>query len=415
MEFFMYKSNGNLKVSFYLKRKISRKGFSPVMGRITIGKDDMVQFSCKLEADANLWDARAGRVNGKSHHAREVNREIDKINVAVHAKYREILSIRGNTTAGEVKNSFQGISTSQETLLQVFREHNEVYEKQAGVNCAIRTWKNYEYTRSRLEQFIQYKYHVSDYHFTQLTFSFIENYYYFLRIVCKLKPLTALKNITSLRKMVNIAIRKKIIGKDPFSGFSPERPKPSQRYVPDDELQKLMNTPLNNSSLEVTRDMFIFSCFTGLAYIDLFHLTNEQIVKDNDGALWIDINRQKTGSVSKIPLLKIPLQLIEKYRVTSNGNDRVFPMKCCSVINRQLKQIAELCDIQRNLTFHMARHTFATETCLSQDVSIETVSRMMGHKKLSTTQIYAKVTHNKINENMTILSEKIKDRYVLAS
>jgi len=166
--------------------------------------------------------------------------------------------------------------------------------------------------------------------------------------------------------------------------------------------------------LDITRDMFVFSCFTGLAYIDLYHLTNDKIVKADDGTLWLNILRQKTDNVSKIPLLEVPLKLIEKYRGTGAG-DRVFPVKSCGLLDGQLKKIAELCGIKRRLTFHMSRHTFATETCLSQGVPIESVSRMMGHKKLSTTQIYAKVTHNKVNEDMTILSDKIRDKYILAS
>ena len=156
-------SNENCKVSFYLKKKTLRDGLCPVMGRIRIGTD-MVQFSCKIDADPELWDVRAGRVNGKSHHARKVNSEIDKINVAVNAKYREIIEMKGQVTANELKNACQGNSHSQETLLSVFREHNEEYKKRKGINCAVITWKNYENARSHLERFINQKYHVSDVH-----------------------------------------------------------------------------------------------------------------------------------------------------------------------------------------------------------------------------------------------------------
>jgi len=409
----MKSSNENLKVSFYLKKNNTRNGLCPVMGSITIGKD-VTRFSCKLDANPTLWDTCAGRMNGKSAHARTVNREIDKINVAINARYKEIVSTRGEVTVEEVKHTFQGISASQETLLQVFREHNDVYRNQAGVNYSVRTWKNHDNSRNNLVKFIKYKYHVFDFHFRQLNRKFIDDYAFYLRIDRKLSPCTTLKSIDSLRKVVKIAIRRKIISADPFFGFSPEYPKPCQRYVPENELKKIMKTSLNNASLEVTRDMFVFSCFTGLAYIDLYNLTNSHIIKDEGGLLWLNINRQKTGSVSKIPLLDVPLQLIEKYRKTNRGNDKVFPMKRNDLMNEQLKKVAILCGVERRLTFHMARHTFATETCLSQGVPIETVSRMMGHTKLSTTQIYAKVTHNKINEDMALLSEKISDKYVFA-
>ena len=157
----MQTSQKNLKFLFYLKKNISRNGLSPVMGRITIGKE-MVQFSCKLEADPNLWDTRAGRINGKSKHAGLINREVDKINVAVNAAYKEIITTRGQATANDVKNAFQGIASSQETLLKIFHEHNAEYEKRTGVNVYKSAFINYKTSYFHLEQFIQHKYHVSD-------------------------------------------------------------------------------------------------------------------------------------------------------------------------------------------------------------------------------------------------------------
>ena len=409
----MKTSNVNFKVSFYLKKKVSRNGLCPVMGRIAIGKD-MAQFSCKLEANPDLWDTQAGRVNGKSHHARTVNREIDKINVSLNSKYMEIVSIKGQATASEVKNACQGIASSQETLLKLFREHNETFEKRIGVNRAKNTYLNYQIGYISLEQFIKKKYHVSDISIRQLDYSFIENYDYYLRIDCRLKPGTVSNRMTYLQKMIKISISKGIITHNPFWGYQAIRPRPIQKYVPIEELKKLMNTPLKNSTLNFTRDIFVFSCLTGLSYIDLYNLSNHQIINGNDGSLWLNISRHKTGNESKIPLLEDALQLIKKYKGTGSGN-KVFPMKSSSQINRQLKTIATLCGIEKRLTFHMSRHTFATETCLSQGVPIETVSRMMGHKNVSTTQIYAKVTNNKIDEDMQALSEKIKNKYILAS
>ena len=407
----MNKSNEKLKVSFYLKKNNIRKGLCPVMGRITVGKD-MVQFSCKLEADPSLWNVRAGRLDGKSHHAREVNGEIDKINVAVNARYMEIVSVRGQTTASEVKNAFQGISSSQETLLKIFREHNVNYEKRIGVNISKGTYCIYNNSFKHLETFINRKYHVGDVSFRQLDYSFIQNYDLYLRIDCRMMPNTMLHKIMCLRKMVRIAIGRGIISHDPFVGYSPERPKACQKFVPMDDLEKMMKATLKSPALNMTRDMFLFSCFTGLAYVDLHNLTNQNIVKTDDGSLWLNINRQKTGAVSKIPLLEIPLQLIEKYRNT-DSDERVFPAKSNRMMNIQIKAIAKHCGIDGQLTFHMARHTFATETCLSQGVPIESVSKMMGHNKLSTTQIYAKVTHNKVNEDMNALSEIINGKYIL--
>ena len=405
--------NENLKVYFYLKKNVSRNGLCPVMGRIYIG-NDIAQFSCKLDVDPALWDTRAGRMNGKSNQARRVNQQIDKINVAVNAKYREIISLRGKAAASEVKNIYQGIISSQETLLSVFRTHNEQYEKRRGINIAKSTCRNHAGSLTHLERFINSHYHVSDVSFRQLDYSFIENYYFYLRINCKMSSNTIIPKIASLKKMVNIAIREGIVNRDPFAGFSVERPKAIQRFIPANELEMLIKTPFKSSALSLTRDMFVFSCFTGLSYIDLYNLTGNHIVKTVDGSLWIEISRQKTDSSSRIPLLDIPVKLIEKYR-GSGSKDKVFPVRSNYQINRELKKIAKLCGIERRLTFHMARHTFATETCLSSGVPLESVSRMMGHKRLNTTQIYAKITYNKVDEDMDILSEKINDKYVFAS
>jgi integrase len=215
--------------------------------------------------------------------------------------------------------------------------------------------------------------------------------------------------------MIKIAIRKRIINHNPFAGYSVEsRPKASQKYIPANDLKKLKTTPLNNAALDVTRDMFLFSCYTGLSHIDLYNLTYRQIEKDDDGYMWLKISRQKTENEANVFLLDEALRLIEKYRETASG-DRVFPMKSWGVMNRQLKKIAKLCGIERRLTSHMARHTFATETCLSQGISIESVSSMMGHKFLETTEIYAKTTPDKMGDDMKALSKTLKGMYMLVS
>jgi site-specific recombinase XerD len=406
----MKASNANLKVSFYLKKNVSRGGMNPVMGRITVGKE-RVQFSCRLEVNPSLWDVRAGRMSGKSHQAQKVNRQIDKINVAINARYREILSSKGQATANEVKNAYSGNASAQETILKLFREHNEDLKKRIGVNRAKGTFWNYRKGYQLLEKFIQQKYHVSDLSFRQLDISFIENYDYFLRIDCRFQPGTVVHKMNGLKKIVRIAIDRGHINQDPFWGYSAERPQKCPKFVPMEELEKLMNMPMITPAVNFTRDMFVFSCFTGLAFIDLFHLTNRQIVKDDDDTVWLNVTRQKTGSISRIPLLDVPLQLIEKYRGTGSG-DRVFPMKTATIMNLQLKKIAKHCGIERRLTFHMSRHTFATETCISQGVPIETVSKMMGHRDLSTTQIYADVIPSKVEEDMNALSDIIDEKYV---
>jgi integrase len=409
----MKKSHVNLKVSFYLKKNVTRDGLCPVMGRITLGKE-MVQFSCKRDASPKLWDARAGRVNGKSDHAREVNREIDKIYVAIHARYSEIVALKGMVTATEVKEAYQGIASSQVGVLELFGEHNSAFEKMVGVNRAIRTWWKYRNAYGHLEKFISTKYRVRDIPVRQLDLSFIEDYDYFLRIDCRQMPNTVLCNVTPLRRIINIAIKKSIINRDPFSGYSPERPELQHRYLPWEDLSKMMKTSFSSPKLDFIRDMFVFSCFTGLSFSDLYQLTPEQLVKTDDGTIWLMVNRQKTDTPSNVPLLDIPLKIIEKYMGLAKDN-RVFPMVSCALTNSYLKEIARECGIRRRLTFHMARHTFATEICTSHGVSFGTIRRMMGHFKPATTLIYATATHNKVKKDGKRLAKRLKNKYSLVS
>ncbi len=344
----------NLRVSFYLKKNVTRNGLCPVMGRITIGKD-MVQFYCKLDADPKLWDVRAGRVNGKSNHARDVNREIDKANVSINSRYRELISLKGTATPVEVKEAFQGIASSQVGLLELFREHVEEYKIRIGVNRSASTWCNYNNSFNHLEGFITQKYHLRDIPVRQLDHAFIENYDFYLRIDCRMMPRTVLYRMVHLRKVTNIAIKKSIINRDPFAGYTPERPKTQQKYLHQEELRKIMAATFDRSCLNFARDMFVFASFTGLSFSDLYHLTNDQITKDSDGTSWLIVDRQKTNTPSNVPLLDIPLNMIDKYKGLATGN-KVFPMISGNLTNKYLKEIAKQCGIELKLTFHMARH-----------------------------------------------------------
>jgi integrase len=211
--------------------------------------------------------------------------------------------------------------------------------------------------------------------------------------------------MTCLNKMVRIATGRRIINHHPFSGYSAKRPKPTQKYVPPEELKRLMETPLKSRALEVTRDMSVFSCFTGLCHIDLYSLARQQIERDDEGFLWLNVSRQKTGNESRIFLLESAMRLIEKYAGTGCG-DRVFPVKRCSLMNRDLKRIAIHCGIERRLTFHLSRHTFATTVCLNSGVSMETLSKMMGHSSMHSTQIYGEITSQKVGGEMKKLAKR---------
>lgn len=402
----------DLKVHFYLRKTDEKKnGECPVIGKITIGKD-VVQFSAKLTAKASLWDIVSGRVTGKSKHATEINATLDKINVAINTSYRKLQEIKNTITASEVKNTFQGIASGQETLISYFARHNEDFKKRVGVNRELSTQVQYENSLNHLKRFMSLKCKLSDIPFTQLDFSFIEKYDFYLRVELKLKPNTILGIIRHLRKMIKLATGEGIITRDPFDGYSPERPKAEQKYLTREELNKIMVTPLDHPCRYLTRDMFLFSVFTGLAYRDICNLTAKNIVRASDGVLWIETTRQKTGTPCEIPLMEIPLQILNKYKGLA-PDGKLLPMQSCGRLNKNLKVVARLCGLKRKLIFHAGRHTYASEICLSQGVPIETVSRMLGHRDLRSTQIYAKISNNKISEDTDKLEERIKDKFRL--
>lgn len=401
-----------LKVHFYLRKTDEKKnGECPVIGKITIGKD-VVQFSAKITAKASLWDIVSGRVTGKSKHATEVNAILDKMGVAINTSYRKLQEEKNTISANEVKNAFQGIASQQETLIRYFARHNEEFKKRVGVNRELSTQVQYENSLNHLKRFMSLKYKLSDIPFTQLDFSFIEKYDFYLRVELKLKPNTILGIMRHLRKMIKLTIGEGIITRDPFDGYSPERPKPEQKYLTRDELNKIMVTSLDHPCRYLTRDMFLFSVFTGLAYRDICNLTAKNIVRASDGVLWIETTRQKTGTPCEILLMEIPLQILDKYKGLA-PDGKLLPMLSCGKLNKNLKVIAKLCNIDRRLIFHAGRHTYASEICLSQGVPIETVSRMLGHRDLRSTQIYAKISNDKISEDIDKLEERIKDKFRL--
>lgn len=402
----------DLKVHFYLRKTSEKKnGECPVVGKIAIGKD-VAQFSAKITAKVSLWDVVSGRATGKTKHATEVNATLDKINVAINTSYRKLQKEKTTITANDVKNAFQGIASQQETLINYFERHNEDFKKRVGVNRELSTYVQYENSLQHLKRFMSLKHKLSDIPFTQLDFSFIETYDFYLRVELKKKPNTILGIMRHLRKMIKLAIGEGIITHDPFEGYSPERPKAEQKYLTREELNKIITTPLDHPCRYLTRDMFLFSVFTGLAYRDIRNLTAKNIVKASDGVLWIETTRQKTGTPCEIPLMEIPLQIIEKYKELA-PDGKLLPILSCGRLNKNLKVIAQLCGIKRKLIFHAGRHTYASEICLSQGVPIETVSRMLGHRDLRSTQIYAKISNNKISEDTDKLEKQIKNKFRL--
>ena len=408
--------NNELKVSFYLKREGNTErtetnpdAVFPIVGKIIIG-NTIAQFGSKQKIEERLWNVKSGRAIGKSRIAVELNREINKINLSIHAHYRDILKRTGKVTAIEVKNAFQGIATAQKTLLVLFGEMMEDFKGRIGIDRAQSTYKQYEVLYKQLKQFLREEYHVGDIPLTELDLPFIEALNFFFRVKRRMKPRTVKARIVLLNRVIHLALHRRIITRSPFDGFELEKTVLKNKSLTNDELDLLMQTPLKSGTQRFIRDMFLFSTFTGLAYADLHKLSWKDIITEDDGSLWISANRQKSHTEFNVKLLNIPIQIMEYYKGLA-PDGKVFPPMSLGQINVGLKRIARNCGINRALSFHQARYTFASQICLSQGVPIESVSRMLGHKHIETTQRYARLNNEKIGNDMQQLSARLATKF----
>ncbi len=406
-----------LKVLFYLKKNQSKKnGLCPVMGRIHVGKT-MAQFSLKIDADIKLWDAKAGRLRGKSVIANDVNRQIEKVNLLIYSRYNEALHLGRDFTASDLKAIVQGIAGAQESLCACMEKMIEKFSVRVGKDRALSTLTGFRYYHSLLLSFLRENYRLDDISFKALNYSFIEEYVHFLRVTRKLSVRTTIGAVSRMREVISDAIDEGIIGRDPFFSYELRSPEIKHRNINREDLEKIMAAEFTDETTSLVRDLFVFSTFCGLSYIDVKNLTYDNIVKQEDGSYWIMTHRQKTGSSSNIRLMDIPLSLIEKYRNRNDDgtNKKVFPVPIYQTTLKHLKKIDKQCCLGRNLSYHMSRHTFASLITLSEGVPIETVSKMLGHQDIKTTQTYAEVSTEKILKDIMILSEKINGKYILVN
>jgi site-specific recombinase XerD len=377
------------------------------MWRITVD-GGVAQFSLKEEIHSDFWDAKKGRATKKTREQIALNRKIDKTEQSIRDIYAQTVETTGYVTAEQIKNELTGATTKAMYLLELFKEHNLEYKKRVGVDREERTYNNYVNSYNHLSRFILSKYNLKDFPVRQLDISFIDNYDLYLRVDAHLCTNTLVKHIIYMRKMVTRAINQKTILRDPFAEYVPSKQKSIYRHISGEELERIMTVSIKSKAVGYTRDMFVFSCFTGLAYADMCLLGEQHLSKLPDGSVRININRFKTEVESNIRLLDIPAAIIEKYCPQMKG-DRFFKIPNSGALSRNMRKLEKLCKINR-LHFHMARHTFATLICLSNGVSMEALSKMMGHSSIHTTQIYAEITNQKVGEDMKKLAKRLNKK-----
>lgn len=376
------------KVLFYLKKNAPKKnGYVPVMCRITID-GTIAQFSCKLDVNPDLWDTQSGRASGRTTEAKETNLFLDNIRIGVNTHYREIFDKDNYVTAEKVKNAYLGLGMKHETILKVFAQHNEDFEKQVGKMKSKSTYQKYCTVYRHLQDFIRYRYKVSDIALKELTPAFIIDFELYLRTTQECTHNTVWVYMMPLRRMITIAQNNGWLNRDPFVEYSISPEDSDRGYLTKEEIKKLMNAPVIKKKHELVRDLFIFCCFTGLSFRDLKNLTTDNLQTSFDGHEWITTKRQKTKVQSNIRLLDVALRIIEKYKGIAKDN-RVFPVPSYANLRDNITLIVQACGIKKHVTWYMSRHTYATEICLTNGMPIETLSKTLGHTNISTTQIYA--------------------------
>lgn len=408
-------NRSTFSILLYLNTSKKKKsGKCPIMGRISVdGKS--TAFSTGMDILPNEWNAQEGLAIGKSKEALSINKQIENYKTELTKHYKAMVESKGYITAESLKNALRGIGINRNTLMQEFTELVEEKRKSVGIKIKESTYPVYPNAYRHMRDFLATKYNVTDIPFGKVDIAFIEAYSLYLKLDLRMTPRTVKCNLIPLRTCLTKAKHKGLIRQDPFFDYVSEKIIPKRPWLTMDEIERLMQVHTKHATWNFTRDMFIFCVFTGITCIDLKNLDHSNIREQEDGSLWIVLNRQKTGTTSYIPLLDIPIQILDKYKDSEfTGEDgRVFKLQTHVNMNWQLKRLAKIAKIDKRLTFHMSRFSFATTICLTQGVPIETLSQMMGHLSIKTTQIYAEVTRTKINEDMTNLAERTQGKYEL--
>ncbi len=375
------------------------------MIRITVdGEYERINSTLTIEPE--LWDSAASKAIGRSSKIAEFNKRIEDIRHVIKEHYYDILNRHGYVTAEMVKNAFTGVTAKEESLVPLYLQHLEDTKKLIGLSKADPTYKKYERMYRRVVDFMKKKYNITDIPLREIKLSFITDLEFFLRTEYKYSQNTTYKCMKFFKQVINKGIRAGLIFVDPFNGYKISCERVDRGFLSEDELAKMMAKTFGSKRLEQVRDIFIFACFTGLAYIDLANLRVDNIQKMFDGRLWIVTHRQKTNTKVTVPLLPPALKILNKYE-GQFLDGQLLPIITNQKLNCYLKEIAEICEINKNLTFHLARHTFATTMTLGKGVPIESVSKMLGHTNIQTTQIYARITNDKISKDMENLAQNL--------
>ncbi|RKR81818.1 site-specific recombinase XerD [Mucilaginibacter gracilis] len=402
----------NFNVLFYLKRpKNYQSGEVPIYLRITVeGKRSEVTTGRSCEPET--WNVYAGRVMGNKEDARVLNAYLDSLQSKIKDAHYLLSETNEPICAESLRNKFLGKAEKPKFLLHVFEEHNRKVEALLNNGFEYSTLKGYRSSLNHLRKFLKHKFNISDIELSRVDYQFVTAYEFYLRTRCKCSATTCAKYLKHLKKITNECLAYRWITHDPFAHYRSKAKPTEKTYLNQDDLDKMMNKDLHLERLAQVRDIFLFCCYTGLAYIDIQKLKRSEIVRGVDHEQWVFTQRKKTGTATRIPMLPPALAIMERYKDHPICEDKGLVLPVCSnqKINAYLKEVATICGVTKPVTFHTARHTFATTVTLSNGVPIESVSKMLGHTNIKTTQHYAKILDLKVSDDMAQLKKKYYER-----
>jgi len=391
------KNTNTFSILFWLKLANAKNGKAPLYARITVN-GRRAELSLKRKLLVSNWDANKNRLKGLSDETKIFNNYLEQVHSKLFEAYQGLRDKNQLVTAQLIKSSFLGNGENTHALSDIIDYHNE------HMKSTLRwgTQKNYYTTHKYIFLFLKQKHRTTDIFLSELSYKFIIDFERFLRQQKSMGNNTVMKHIERLRKMVSLAYKMEWIDKDPFVKFEAKYERKERTFLTNEELLAIENKQFSIPRLQLIKDLFVFSCYTGLSYGDVMSLTKDNLCIGINRKQWIYSQRLKTNIPVKIPLLSKALGIIGKYKTHPNSinKETLFPNISNQKLNSYLKEIADVCGINKNLTFHIARHTFATTVTLSNGVPIETVSKLLGHSKITTTQIYAKVIERKVGKDM---------------
>lgn len=389
-------------INFWLKSRTDKNGKSPIT--MTIGANgERAEFQTGKKIEPENWDNGKQQAKGKTTEAKLLNTYLSQLRNKVYLKEIELMQRGFLITARLLRDAVvdKVEALNEKTLFQVFSEHNEEQGKMIGKGISKSTHWLSEYTYRLLKEHVEQKYKRSDLYLRELNIGFIQAFHTFLRTDKGMAQNSSTKHLKLLKKIINVAVANSYMTFNPFMTYKVEREPVEIDFLDEEELRRIINFDTPLPRLERAKDMFLFGCFTGLSYIDIKTLALEHFERDGAGRIWIKKRRVKTGVLSRIPLLPIAKMILDKYR----GGEKLLPIQDPADVNKYLKDIAILCNINKRITFHTSRHTFASTVTLANNISLEVVSKMLGHTNTRMTTHYAKLVDKCIGEQMDRLAD----------